>query len=228
MRGRRAPLLRVVEQVFATKRRPRFSGRSRARIAHSKCQACFAPSPVTSRSEPVAKVVAHGDRTRAASSRASSWDSPNRCPPKRCSVTDGPTRTVKIGTTTIQLRRTTARNMATAGRLSGLLTQALRELGKEHVTPERRAHLKRTLPAEKRRELIEDLKLAPAWMRAVFRELAEEDARNSPSSNCPPKNAASISSRQRPGGTYPRSSWKKISGCAGCSASSPSRSSQAT
>ncbi len=77
---------------------------------------------------------------------------------------------------TIQLRRTTAKNMAAAGRLSGLLIQALRELGKEHVTPERLAHLKRTLPAQKRQELIKDITLAPAWMHAIFRELAEEKA----------------------------------------------------
>ena len=72
--------------------------------------------------------------------------------------------------------RTTAKNMETAGRLSGLLIQALRELGKEHVTPERREHLKRTLPADKRRELIKDLRLAPAWMHPIFRELAGEGA----------------------------------------------------
>jgi hypothetical protein len=30
------------------------------------------------------------------------------------------------------------------------------------------------LPAEKRRELLKDLKLAPAWMHPIFRELAEE------------------------------------------------------
>ena len=83
---------------------------------------------------------------------------------------------MKIGPLTIQLRRTTARNMAAAGRLSGLLIQALRELGKEHVTPERLAHLKRTLPAQERQELISDIRLAPAWMHRVFRELAEEGA----------------------------------------------------
>ncbi len=60
--------------------------------------------------------------------------------------------------------------------MSGLLIQALRELGKEHVTPERLEHLKRTLPAEKRRELIRDIRLAPAWMHTIFRELAEEEA----------------------------------------------------
>jgi hypothetical protein len=97
-------------------------------------------------------------------------------PAKAVFLTDGPSRTVKIGSTTIQLRRTTAKNMATAGRLSGLLIQALREIGKENVTPERRAHLKRTLPAKQRHELMKDIKLAPTWMHPIFRELAEDDA----------------------------------------------------
>ena len=69
-------------------------------------------------------------------------------PAKVVFLTDGPSRTVKIGTTTIQLRRTTPKNMAMAGRLSGLLVQALRELGKENVTPERLEHLKRTIPLD--------------------------------------------------------------------------------
>jgi hypothetical protein len=77
---------------------------------------------------------------------------------------------------TIQLRRTTPKNMETAGRLSGMLIQAFRELGKEHITPERREHLRRTLPAKERRRLLKDLRYAPAWMHPIFRELAEEDA----------------------------------------------------
>ena len=56
------------------------------------------------------------------------------------------------------------------------MIQALRELGQEHVTRERRDHLKRTLPADERRELLNDLRLAPAWMHPIFRELAEENA----------------------------------------------------
>jgi hypothetical protein len=49
-------------------------------------------------------------------------------------------------------------------------------LGQEHVTQERRDHLKRTLPADKRGALLKDLRLAPAWMHPIFRELAEEHA----------------------------------------------------
>ena len=76
----------------------------------------------------------------------------------------------------IAKKNTAGQASSATRRLSGLLIQALRELGKEHITQERREHLMRTLPADKRRELIKDLKLAPAWMHAIFRELAEEDA----------------------------------------------------
>lgn len=95
-------------------------------------------------------------------------------PAKVVFLTDGPSRTVKIGTTTIQLRRTTPKNMAMAGHLSGLLVQALRELGKEHITPQRIEHLKRTIPLNARKELLKDIRFAPEWMHSIFKELAEE------------------------------------------------------
>jgi hypothetical protein len=133
--------------------------------------------PLQPSAEAVAKALAGRDRTRlqpAGAYAANVLGLSEQVPAKAVFLTDGPSRTVRIGPTTIQLRRTTARNMAAAGRLSGLLIQALRELGKEHVTPKRRQHLKRTLPAEKRQELLKDIRLAPAWMHAIFRELAEE------------------------------------------------------
>jgi len=135
--------------------------------------------PLSPSAEAVARALAGRDYTRlqpAGAYAANALGLSEQVPAKAVFLTDGPTRMVKIGPTTIQLRRTTARNMAAAGRLSGLIIQALRELGKEHVTKERREHLKRTIPAEKRRELLKDLKLAPAWMHPIFRELAEEGA----------------------------------------------------
>lgn len=95
-------------------------------------------------------------------------------PAKVVFLIDGSSRIVKIGRTTIQLRRTTPKNMAMAGRLSGLLVQAFREIGKENVTAERIEHLKRILPLDRRQELLKDIRLAPEWMHSIFRELAEE------------------------------------------------------
>jgi len=135
--------------------------------------------PLAPSAEDIARALANRDRTRlqpAGAYAANALGLSEQVPAKAVFLTDGPARTVKIGPTTIQLRRTTPRNMEAAGRLSGLLIQALRELGQEHITQERRDHLKRTIPADKRRELLKDLRLAPAWMRPIFRELAEEEA----------------------------------------------------
>ena len=94
-------------------------------------------------------------------------------PAKIVFLTEGQSRTLKIGPMTIQLRRTTPRNMATAGRLSGLIIQAFRSMGKEHVTHARIDKLKSNIPLKQRKELLKDLALAPAWMHPTFHEIAE-------------------------------------------------------
>ncbi len=88
-------------------------------------------------------------------------------------LTDGASRSIAAGPMRIQLKRTSPRNMAAAGRLSGLVIQALKSLGPEHVTPERLAHLRNTLPATERARLLTDLDLAPGWMRPMLCELAQ-------------------------------------------------------
>lgn len=130
------------------------------------------PSP-----EKIAEALVGRDCTRiqpAGAYAANLLGLSEQVPAKVVFLTDGPSRMVKIGATTIQLRRTTPKNMAMAGRLSGLLIQALRELGKENVTPERIEHLKRTLPLDKRQELLKDIRLAPEWMHSIFKKLAME------------------------------------------------------
>lgn len=88
-------------------------------------------------------------------------------------LTDGTSRTVQVGPMRIVLKRTTPRQMAAAGRSSGLVIQALRSLGPTHIGSERLARLRRTLPVAERRALLGDLALAPTWMRPLLRQLAE-------------------------------------------------------
>lgn len=125
--------------------------------------------------EKVAQALAGKDRIRlqpAGAYAANLLGLSEQVPAKVVFLTDGPSRTVKIGSQEVQLRQTTPRNMAAAGRLSGLLMQAFRHLGREHITPSRVQHLKRTLPAKERQRLLKDLPLAPAWMHELFRGLA--------------------------------------------------------
>ncbi|WP_315853726.1 DUF6088 family protein [Candidatus Laterigemmans baculatus] len=128
--------------------------------------------------EAVAKAIAGRDQTRlqpAGAHAANLLGLSEQVPAKVVYLTDGATRTVQVGGQTIQLRQTTPRNMAAAGRLSGLVIQALRHLGKEQVTEQHIAQLKRNLPLSQRRTLLKDLKLAPVWMHPLFRQLAEDE-----------------------------------------------------
>ena len=82
-------------------------------------------------------------------------------------LTDGPSRKVKIGRREIRLQRTTPRNMATAGRASGTLIQALRHLGQNQVDATALAALRRHLAAisdTDRTSIRKDLAHAPAWI----------------------------------------------------------------
>jgi hypothetical protein len=130
---------------------------------------------VTPSADAIAAALAGRDRLRLQPSGAYAANLlglSEQVPAKVVFLTDGATRAARIGSLTIQLRRTTPRNMATAGRLSGLVIQALRSLGRRNITPQRIAHLKRSIPAADRRALIKDLRFAPAWMHPIFRELA--------------------------------------------------------
>lgn len=88
-------------------------------------------------------------------------------------LTDGPTRKVKIGKREIILQHTTPRNMATAGRISGTIIQALRHLGHEQVNDQALAILRRNLAHSERLAILKDLKHAPAWIAEILRRLTE-------------------------------------------------------
>jgi hypothetical protein len=87
-------------------------------------------------------------------------------------LTDGRSRRVQLGKQHIVLRHTTPRHMATAGRLSGTVIQALRWLGKRHVDDATIGTLRRRLSPADRQQLLKDLRYAPAWIAEIFRALA--------------------------------------------------------
>ncbi len=94
-------------------------------------------------------------------------------PAKIAFLTDGPSRTVRVGDQEIRLRQTTPRTMGPAGRTSGLVIQALRHLGQEHVDDAVIQALRRKLSAEDKKQLLTDLGYAPGWVRPHLRAIAE-------------------------------------------------------
>jgi hypothetical protein len=96
-------------------------------------------------------------------------------PARAVFLTDGTNRKITVGKQEIILKRTTPKNMATAGRTSGLVIQALRYLGRRHMDDTVIATLARRLSPDDRRQLIKDIRYAPAWIGVIFRRLAKED-----------------------------------------------------
>ena len=96
-------------------------------------------------------------------------------PTKIVYLTDGRPRTVQLGKRQITLKQTTPRNMATAGKISGLVIQALRHLGSRDVDAATIEAVKKRLSAADRKRLLADIRHAPAWIADIIRKVAAED-----------------------------------------------------
>ena len=93
-------------------------------------------------------------------------------PAKVVLLTDGRSKRLQFGKLNIVLKQTSPRSMATAGTVSGVVIQALRYLGKAHVTDDTVKRLDRRLSADDRKQLLNDLAYAPAWIANIMQRLA--------------------------------------------------------
>ena len=126
--------------------------------------------------ESVAKALSERDASRLQPSGAYAANVlglSEQIPARIVFLTDGPARHVRIGRQEIVLKSTTTRNMATAGRTSGTVIQALRHVGARQVNPHHIAHLRTVLEAEDKAQLKRDRIYAPGWMHRVIEAIAE-------------------------------------------------------
>ncbi len=79
------------------------------------------------------------------------------------------------GKSEVILRHRSPKKMALAGRASGWVAEALRNLGRQHITTKRLAELKTRFSPADRRQLRADLRYVPAWMRPHFLFLAGDE-----------------------------------------------------
>jgi len=96
----------------------------------------------------------------------------DQVPMKIVFLTDGPGRRVQIGKQVIIFQHTTPRAMATAGRISGLVIQALRHIGQRHMDDAVVNRLQKRLSDDDKKQLLQDIRYAPAWIAAIVRRVA--------------------------------------------------------
>lgn len=88
----------------------------------------------------------------------------------------GRSRLVRVGgKSSVRLKKRSPKTMALAGRFSGFLAEALRNLGRGNIGPDDVKNLRRTVPKKARKQLLEDLRYVPAWMRPLFLEVAKDE-----------------------------------------------------
>jgi hypothetical protein len=121
--------------------------------------------------EEIAKAIAKRDKARIIPTGVQALNKlgfSTQVPLKVVYLTDGAPRTVQIGKRTIKFKKTTPKNLLVKGEVTGLIIQALREIGKENVTNEQLDKLKKLLKKESKTILEHDARLAPSWIAKII------------------------------------------------------------
>lgn len=85
-------------------------------------------------------------------------------------LTDGSPRSIRVGNRKIKFKRTVPKNLKAKGKISSLVIQALKEIGKENVTEQQKEKIQELLRKEKPGHLKHDIKLAPVWIRKIMQQ----------------------------------------------------------
>ncbi|MGH8192994.1 MAG: DUF6088 family protein [Woeseiaceae bacterium] len=95
-------------------------------------------------------------------------------PAKNVYLTDGPSRTVRVGRQTVQLKHASARKLYGAGTGAGLALQALRYLGPRGIDDRAVRTIGSQLNAADKRRLARAKRMAPDWIRTAVDQIANK------------------------------------------------------
>jgi ribosomal protein S19E (S16A) len=123
--------------------------------------------------EEVAKAIAKRDKIKMLPTGAYALNAlglSTQIPLKLVFLTDGAPRTIAVGQRTIKLKKTTPRNLKARGKISSLVIQALREIGKDNATEEELKRIIALLQQEDQSDLKHDIALAPEWIKKIMKQ----------------------------------------------------------
>ena len=85
-------------------------------------------------------------------------------------LTDGAARKIAMGKRKILFKKTAPKNLAAIGKISGLVIQAMKALGKDQIPQEKIDIILKHLKNEEAHRLEHDIRLAPEWIRIIMRK----------------------------------------------------------
>ncbi len=85
-------------------------------------------------------------------------------------LTDGAARKIDLGKRKILFKKSAPKNLSSIGKISSLVIQALKVIGKENVTEQEINIILKQLQKEEQSRLEHDIRLAPEWIRVIMRK----------------------------------------------------------
>jgi hypothetical protein len=79
-------------------------------------------------------------------------------------LSDGPNRTYNLGNQTLEFEKSALKNFGFKHRESGLLVQAIKALGKNHISNTEIEKVRKQLDLTKSKQIIKDTRLVTAWI----------------------------------------------------------------
>jgi len=119
----------------------------------------------------IAHVIAKRDKARIIPTGVQALNKlglSTQIPMKVVYQTDGSPRSIQVGKRSIKFKKTTPKNLSVMGEISGLVIQALREIGKDKASTDEIKRIKELLKKEKKELVKHDALLAPAWIRSIM------------------------------------------------------------
>ena len=95
-------------------------------------------------------------------------------PAKAVYLSDGPTRSYKLGRRTIQFKHAEPKTLGAASEVNGLVTQALRFIGRSAVTDALVRRIARVLSETDRETLLDDTQYSTDWIHEVAKTIVAE------------------------------------------------------
>lgn len=91
-------------------------------------------------------------------------------------LSDGPNRSYKVVNYTLEFRHAVLKESGFKLRESLLIVQALRSVGKEHITPGMIKSIREQFDQDLRARILKDTKTATGWIYAAIRKICKEES----------------------------------------------------
>ena len=123
--------------------------------------------------EAIAKAIAKRDKARIVATGILALNAlglSTQVPMNVVYLTDGAARKINLGKRNILFKNASPKNLAAIGKISSLVIQALKEIGKDNVSEIEKKMILEHLKKEEIYRLEHDIRLAPEWIRIIMRQ----------------------------------------------------------